>query len=165
LLTLGTPNVGYPYSSIDDAARCPVLIQQMASDYRARQSDNVVVESSYLYNLNTQWGSTSFVGRANQWLAVAGTCCTVAVRYPGGPGCQDNTRNDGVVCEQSAAFRLNVAGNQATQTWSDPNHQYSHTGGFLSFTVLESGAGAQPLYNPIASGELVTMIRSFINGL
>jgi pimeloyl-ACP methyl ester carboxylesterase len=165
LITLGTPNVGYPYSSIDNTTRCPVLVQQMASDYRARQSDNIVVESDYLYSLNNQWGSTSFVGQANHWLAVAGTCCTDTTRYPGGPGCQDNTRNDGVVCEASAAFRLNLSGNLPTSRWSDPNHQYSHTGGFLSWFVLDNGNGAQPLYNPIASGELMSTLRSFFNGM
>ena len=34
LVTLGTPNLGYPYSYEDDTARCPVLGRQMFGDFR-----------------------------------------------------------------------------------------------------------------------------------
>src|SRR5437588_221209 len=45
LVTLGTPNVGYPYEAIDDLPMCKTLAREMASDWRSQQSTNLVVES------------------------------------------------------------------------------------------------------------------------
>ena len=167
LITLGTPNVGYPYIDADNLAACPNLIQQMRSDYRERQSENLVVESQYLFDLNNRWGSSSFPGQPGLWLAASGTSCNDPTRLPAsGPGCPDsNPRSDGVVCEQSSSFRLNVQGHLPTSLFADPDHLYSHTGGFWSFTALCSGSGFQPLFNPIASGTLVRAIKELINGL
>jgi triacylglycerol esterase/lipase EstA (alpha/beta hydrolase family) len=168
LITLGTPNVGYPYSPIiDDAFRCPTLIQQMASDYRSRQSDNLVVESQYLYALNNAWGSTSFSGQPRSWLAAAGTFCTDTTRtLDWSQGCSDsNPASDGVVCDQSARFLLNVLGNKPTTTWADAN--YAHTESGTSWAVLCGNWGGRyhTLFNPPASGSLVRAIKEIINGL
>ena len=167
LITLGTPNVGYPYSSIDDNARCSTLIQQMSSNFRSRQGDNLVMESRYLYDLNSSRGSTSFLGQPRSWLAAAGTFCTDATRtLDRDQGCPDsNTASDGVVCDQSARFRLNVSGNKPTSTWSDSN--YAHTDNGASWTVLCGNWDGRyhTLFNPPASGALVKAIKEMINGL
>jgi hypothetical protein len=168
LITLGTPNVGYPYDPIDDSQKCSSLVQQMSSDFRTHQADNTVDLSSYLYGLDVSWGASSFPGLPRTWMTAAGRCCTAATRtFTGGRGngCPDyNVDNDGVVCEQSAAFRLNV-GNIPTVRWLDSGRSYSHTGGFSSWFVLDSGSGTQPLFNPLGTGDLIRAIRTLINGL
>ncbi|MEM2126207.1 MAG: pre-peptidase C-terminal domain-containing protein, partial [Candidatus Methanosuratincola sp.] len=167
LITLGTPNVGYPYIPIDELAACGSYLRQMASDYRERQSERIVVVSEYLYDLITRWGSSEFLGRPGVWLTAAGTSCDDPTRYPGfGPGCPDhNPRSDGVVCEQSASFRVRVQRNTPTDQFTDPDHAYSHSGSLGSWLVLCSGSGYIPLDNPIASGSLVRKIKEVINNL
>jgi hypothetical protein len=58
LLTLGTPNLGYPYGSLDSSfigswisGTCPILAQQMYSDFRSQQSSHSVFLSPYLSGL------------------------------------------------------------------------------------------------------------------
>lgn len=170
LITLGSPLVGYPYCEIDKVAKCPVLIQQMASQYRIHSDENLVVMSPYLRDLNTRWDQP-FQGRPGQWLAAAGSACSGgrrscewnAVDDSVNQGCLDNnSTNDGVVCSQSALYRLN-ASKVPSVRWSDDN--YSHTGSRSSWFVLCGGGGRQPLFNPPANGTLVRAIRELINGL
>ncbi len=166
LVTLGTPNVGYPYSWIDELAKCPALLQQMNSDFRSRQSEHLVLQSGYLYDLNNNWGNTSFIGQPRAWLAAAGTFCKDATRdLDPAQGCPDHSpASDGVVCDQSARFRLNVPGNKPTKDWQDSN--YAHTESGSSWLVLCGNWAARhhTLFNPPASGSLVRALREVIHG-
>lgn len=169
LITLGTPNVGYPYCDLDERARCPVLAQQMASQYRVRQDENIVIVSNYLQGMIEDWEET-FLGRPGQWLAAAGTSCSddrfcewAAVDRSVDQGCQDNDpTSDGVVCSRSALYLLNRT-RLPSSRWSDAN--YSHTDNNLSWLVMCGGGGLHPLFNPPANGTLVRRIRDLINDL
>jgi hypothetical protein len=169
LITLGTPNVGYPYCEIDENSRCPVLTRQMASQYRVRQDDNIVIVSNYLQSMIEDWEDT-FQGRPDQWLAAAGTSCSDdrfcewnAVDDSVDQGCQDNNpTSDGVVCSQSALYLLNRT-RVPSSRWSDAN--YSHTDNNASWLVMCGGGGLHPLFNPPANGTLVRRIRDLINDL
>jgi hypothetical protein len=168
LITLGTPNVGYPYCEIDNNIRCDSLIQQMASHYRLRQDENTVILSDYLYDLAVDWGSSSFLGAPRQWLAVAGTSCQDAVRFcewnalddSVNQGCPDDSpASDSVVCQQSALFRLEGLGNKPVE-WSNAN--YRHSSGTLGISVLCSPRGIDLFAPPLAS-DLFKTIRQTIN--
>lgn len=183
LITLGTPNVGYPFvEGLDDSATanslgitlCPALGQEMYSDWRALQSQNLVLESPYLNDLNSRWGTVS-LSQPFSWLAAAGTFCTNPLRSSLNPvGCSDNDPNsDGVVCEQSARVSLALPKNLPTTGWS--SNLYAHTSSLLG-TRYVSGPTLLcttdsllfdyiPLYDPPASSALVTAIRSLVNGL
>ena len=111
LLTLGTPNLGYPYGSLDalgvlgGAALgfevCPALMQQMASDFRAQQASRTVVLSPYLSTLVNQWNGISFSASVGSWLAISGGYCKNPIRtgdLTDSVGCPDyNPTSDGVV--------------------------------------------------------------------
>lgn len=136
LITLGTPNVGYPFCEVDENAFCDTLVQQMASHFRLRQDRNEVVLSEYLYDLATRWGNSSFLGQPRYWLAASGTFCTDARRFcewnaldrSVNNGCPDNNlRSDGVVCQQSAGFHINVD-NTPTSRWADANYAHTQVG-------------------------------------
>ncbi len=162
LLTLGTPNAGYPYNPVDDIAACSTLLQQMAGDFR--QSSTSVTMSEYLFNLTTRWGSSSFPGKPRVWFAASGTSCSVAERLIGKAGCPDsNPKSDGVVCDQSARFIIN-AGNRPTLDL--PYDNYAHSDNRLSFIVLCAPASnTHLLWNPPADGALVSKMKEVINGL
>lgn len=169
LITLGTPNVGYPYCEIDENSRCPVLARQMASQYRVRQDDNIVIVSTFLQNMVEDWDET-FQGRPGQWLAAAGTSCTDdrfcewnAIDRSVDQGCRDDSStSDGVVCSQSALYQITPS-RLPSSRWSDAN--YSHTDNNASWLVMCGGGGLHPLFNPPANGTLVRTIRDLINDL
>jgi pimeloyl-ACP methyl ester carboxylesterase len=174
LVTLGTPNAGYPYfGGLDDQYACPTLLQQMGSNFR--QPSNTVGMSEYLFRLNTMWGSSSFPGRPQVWLAAAGTFCSDAERIPpgSGTGCSDaEPRNDGVVCSQSALLRINV-GNRPTEAWISNSYAHGDKWWFPSsiginkslFSLCLLGGNTHSLSNPPAGGDLVKKIKEVINGL
>lgn len=136
LVTLGTPNLGYPYEPIDDSKSCPVLDLEMQGNYRDPRG---FVWSTYLSALNEKWISGPLPTGSLPWLAIAGTACANPLRWTGGildqkpdpnTGCRNaNANNDNVVCEDSAFFDLSSIGlkgqNQPTQLLYDP--AYSHT--------------------------------------
>jgi uncharacterized protein (TIGR03437 family) len=183
LVTLGTPNVGYPFvADLDDkVARavlvplCPILGTEMWSDYRTKQAQNVVLESSYLLGLNQRWGATSISGGLPAWLAASGTFCKDPTRSIFNPvGCTDNSpSSDGVVCDQSARFLLSVPANTPTSTWR--SDFYAHTSSLFGTryvsgpTLLCSTQSLFtdyfPLYDPPASSSLIAAIRSLLNGI
>ncbi len=169
LITLGTPNAGYPYDPIDTSQKCGTLVQQMSSDFIAHENDTRgVIVSSYLNSLIVPWGFTSFLGMPRIWLAAAGRCCDSARRtgtFGTGNGCPTyNIFNDGVVCEQSASYYLS-GGNLPSLRWRDPGRDYSHTGDLWTWTVLGAKAFTIALSNPTGNGLLVQEIRTLINGL
>jgi uncharacterized protein (TIGR03437 family) len=135
LVTLGTPNLGYPYGSLDSSpigslisGTCPILAQQMYSDFRSQQSSKGVVLSTYLSGLASVWNGVSSSTYSGYWLAISGGYCKQPIRtgdLTASLGCPDyNVVSDGVVCDQSA--RYNVTGtNTPSQAWyGDP---YAHT--------------------------------------
>src|ERR1035441_7356767 len=182
LVTLGTPNVGYPYvAGLDDflaraggVTLCPNLGAEMWSDYRTQQAQNVVIESSYLLGLNQRWGATSISGGLQAWLAASGTFCKDPARSVLNPvGCPNNSpSSDGVVCDQSARFLLNVPANIPTRTQS--SDFYAHTSSLgtryvngltLLCTTQSQSPIYIPLYDPPASSTLIATIRSLLNGI
>jgi pimeloyl-ACP methyl ester carboxylesterase len=110
LITLGTPNLGYPFARIDLEHRCRSLLMSMASFYYQREADSEAnhlayqspAMSPYLAWLNYGWAHASFRSRPKRWLAIAGAYCSSPTRVLGENGCKDNDRSDGVVCRSSA---------------------------------------------------------------
>lgn len=177
LVTLGTPNLGYPYSSgLDWFAVCDPIAQQMKGDFRA--VPNTVILSTYLLGLHQSWAGKGFPGVASTWLAAAGRSCPDPVRSLSTPsGCSDaQPHNDRVVCSQSATYAVNTpSGTAPTSIWTDPERRYVHTQAD-SYSILwgystnlfcdrESSHLDLPLHTPPAGGLLVTRIAEVLNAL
>lgn len=171
LVTLGSPNVGYPYCPEDETTRCGVLVRDMASQLRL-PGHGRILQSPYLEDLNRRWASRSFPGRPGIWLAAAGTSCSAErsckweeddAEVQGCPTSgTDANRSDGEVCAWSALFRLQTS-NAPNRLWTDPN--YAQTG-IPNGPALCDGAGvANTLANPPAEGTLVREIRELLNRL
>jgi uncharacterized protein (TIGR03437 family) len=173
LVTLGTPNIGYPHLDIDDALICPALGNQMASDFRSQQANNMVVESSYLLSLNNAWRASSFTAGPIQWLAVSGTFCHDPLRSfdaLGNAGCPDsNPDNDGVVCDQSARFRL-AGKNLPTSTLaaSDFAHTKDQLASLIGGSLFQNCNWTTPgtpyaLFEPPQNSDVLNAVVAFIN--
>jgi uncharacterized protein (TIGR03437 family) len=175
LITLGTPNLGYPYTFVDTALFCTPLVQEMNGNWRSEQSTNTVVLSSYLLSLTNQWPSISYPSSAGLWLAASGRSCSNAVRtVDPTTGCRDkNPYSDGVVCDDSATYSVSTpTGTGPNQYWQDPGQIYVHSntawGVGTSFVLCgNSGNPAvnPPLSNPPSFGPLFAAIKGLINGL
>src|SRR3989442_5961723 len=128
LVTIATPHGGYPYTFIDTAVGCDRVIQEMDGNWRSRQSENIVVLSNYLLDLNARWGNNSCVGQPQRWLAVFGTSCDNPVRTINATtGCPDwGVFSDGVVCDASARLLINYPRNKPTDSWF--GQSYFHGG-------------------------------------
>lgn len=176
LVTLGTPNVGYPYvAGLDDLLVCKSLAEQMWSDYRTQQDANLVYVSPFLGKLNGPWTTSSGSSQPLPWLAAAGTFCKDPTRSFLNPvGCPDRfPSSDGVVCQLSATAGYNYGSDRPSQVWS--NDYYAHYASMLGRrnvngpTILCSTISALfdyfPLSDPPASGSLVQSIRGFLNAL
>jgi pimeloyl-ACP methyl ester carboxylesterase len=190
LITLGTPNLGYPYDPADAVKVCNNLAGQMYGDFRNDASvapalpavagaatdftdhnGSTVSLSGYLYNLNTAWISGGFLG-PDVWFAVAGGYANSPIRsLPiDGEGCPDrNVYSDTVVCADSAAPALGL-GPGLPSPWFGP--LYTHTGGLVEelsdLLILGSALdvhGSYPLFNPPKQGDLIAEIRNLINRL
>lgn len=125
LITLGTPNFGYPWSANDandvfPIGTCPVLVSEMASFYRLLNVtwESLPTQSPYLFQLNGKWAYTNFPHRPKAWLAVAGTFCSRTSRLLDGTTsdvCLPGDSSDGVVCASSATAQfLREAGRDRT---------------------------------------------------
>jgi pimeloyl-ACP methyl ester carboxylesterase len=175
LITLGTPNLGYPYTSADILAFCTPLVQEMNGNWRSQQSTSTVVVSPYLLSLTNQWPSTSYPGSTATWLAASGRSCSNAVRaIDPTTGCRDkNPYSDGVVCDDSATYFVSTpTGTAPNQYWQDPGQIYVHSNygwGIGTSFVLCGNSGNPalnpPLSNPPSFGPLFAAIKGLINGL
>jgi len=183
LITLGTPNLGYPYIPIDDVKQCYNLEGEMFGDFRNSASSspvlpniasppadftdsagNTVSLSRYLNSLNNAWKYADPKILPRDWLAASGEFCPNDTRVLAIPsrGCTDYTQGDGVVCDQSARILLNLT-NPPTRRWADPLGQYAHTTG-LGLFCDNSDSVYYPLYSPPREGDLVRAVRETISG-
>jgi uncharacterized protein (TIGR03437 family) len=175
LITLGTPNLGYPYTSADTLVFCTPLVQEMNGNWRSQQSTNTVVLSTYLLSLTNQWPSTSYPGSGGAWLAASGRSCSNPIRtLDTTTGCRDkNPYSDGVVCDDSATYSVSTpSGTAPTLYWQDPGQIYVHSNygwGIGTSFVLCGNSGNPalnpPLSNPPSFGPLFAAIKGLINGL
>lgn len=173
LITLGTPNLGYPYTLVDTALFCTPVLKELDGNWRSQQSTNSVVLSPYLLSLTNQWSSASYPGSGGLWLAASGRSCSNPIRTINSTtGCRDRSPfSDGVVCEDSAAYSVNTAsGTAPNRYWQDPSQIYVHSNnGFGSSLILCSNSGNPtlnpPLSNPPSFGPLFTTMKGLINGL
>jgi pimeloyl-ACP methyl ester carboxylesterase len=167
LITLGTPNGGFPYCDrLDPLFRCPSLELDMASQLRLSPP----IFSSALFSLYTGWNDpASLAGQPGYWLAAAGTFCNEALRSPACDwndvndslpnGCPaDSPANDGVVCSYSALYYFG-ANHLPSERWSNSN--YVHT----SISLFDcSASGVIYLYDPPPTSTLfIRMVEVMSN--
>jgi pimeloyl-ACP methyl ester carboxylesterase len=147
LVTLGTPNWGYPLIPTDIGEMCPSLTMQMQGVvYSSGPSAAPTGPSSYLKGLNQSWTAASYGGF---WLAASGRMCSNNERDFPGPHimyskCLEPNgvfANDGVVCADSAEYNWQSGLPGApTLVSPDPSHNYSHTDAALGLgTALIMG--------------------------
>jgi virginiamycin B lyase len=191
LVTLGTPNLGYPFTKIDNNFQCGTLNEEMAGDLRApfskkkksatyrqffpedfsdQDGNTIAALSTYLWNLNSNWSNAEFLPSA--WLAVAGGICDQPVRTVPltALGCtNENPLSDGVGCAQSALYSTAVLG----QSLPDgPNRsivepKYAHVGGRL-FLFCQAYLKKKPflsLANPPTNGDVIAEIKAVLDNL
>jgi hypothetical protein len=155
LITLGTPNLGYPWDPLDDYVTCPLLNHDMAGGWAPLAIGGPIElptlnSGTFFDQLRQSWGGTS----VPYWLAAAGTTYTSSIRlftltstpgpYSNGPGgCISPSTtffmlgpaySDGVVCRDSALYQEPPGFSGwatppfPTQTpYQDPTHHYVHT--------------------------------------
>ena len=178
LITLGTPNLGYPYASgLDWLAACDPIAAQMKGDFR--EVPNTVTLSPYLFGLHQTWAGRGFPGNSATWLAAAGQSCSESTRSSSTPsGCPDALPfNDRVVCSQSATYHVTTpSGTAPSSTWTDPERRYVHTGAAEWYPVIGYATNLfcdfdknltldLPLHSPPLGGLLLTRIAEVLNAL
>lgn len=167
LVTIGTPNLGYPYWSTDSLWFCSALVASMDGDWRSKP-DSIQL-SPYLFSLTNQWASKGFPGGSGEkWLAASGRAYSDPKR--GTTGCRDqNPYSDGVVCDDSASYIVNTPSTaQPTDRWRDPVRVYIHSDS--DFTKYILGDGSDPrqylkLWDPPPNGTLFYQLITLLNGL
>jgi hypothetical protein len=175
LITLGTPNLGYPYApGVDDLVFCSQLEQDMSGGWIVVQDAEFL--STYLSGLTNAWPFLNGgLGPNSYWMAAAGEYCANAYRNvpPSGIGCRASSpRSDCVVCKDSALY----ASSQASAPlpiipWTDLSHIYVHTdalNGWGTLGIFGTTSGnpsiTPQLFNPPFSGSLFLQIKAIING-
>lgn len=174
LITLGTPNVGYPYTFVDRSYLCTPIVQQMDGNWRSQQGQNSVVTSVYLSTLNNQWATISYPGFDGVWYAASGRSCRNPYRtVDPTTGCRDsNVYSDGVVCNDSATYSISApATSKPSRYYQDSSQMYVHSSGGLggvgSALILCGNLGGPnnpPLSDP-PPGPLLSEIMGVINAL
>jgi uncharacterized protein (TIGR03437 family) len=166
LVTIGTPNLGYPYLATDSLLFCSALVSAMDGNWRSQP--NTVVLSPYLLSLVNQWASKGFPGGGGTWLAAVGRAYSDPRRL--GTGCRDvNPFSDGVVCDDSAQYNVNTpSGTQPSDRWQDPDRTYVHS--HNPFTRLILADSSDPtrflkLWDPPPNGSLFNKLVTLLNGL
>jgi pimeloyl-ACP methyl ester carboxylesterase len=181
VITLGTPNLGYPYSSLDHlvAGACSQLLLDMSGSWEEGASNWFELSSPYLNNLAQQWASNNYTG---YWMAAAGEQCSNTPRNvsaPGEPpvGCMpESVTSDGVVCRDSALYGIESVGvvDNLGPTpyvpWYDTAHIYVHTdnwAGWGTAAILCGNSGNPsvnpPLFNPPPTDTLFPQIQAAIS--
>ena len=167
LVTIGTPNLGYPYLPTDSLVFCSAIVSAMDGNWRSQPGS--IALSSYLLSLTNQWSAFGFPGSARTWLAASGRACSTPTRL--GTGCRDqNPYSDGVVCQDSAAYSVTTsAGTQPNYSWADPTGVYVHSFSFATGLILcptTDRTRYLPLYDPPATpGGLFTYLTAVLNGM
>jgi uncharacterized protein (TIGR03437 family) len=165
LVTIGTPNLGYPYLATDSLVFCSAIVSAMDGNWR-KQPGSVVL-SNYLISLTNQWSAYGFPGSGRTWLAASGRACNIPTRLS--TGCRDQTYSDGVVCQDSAAYNVSTpAGTQPNYSWADPNGVYVHSfSGFTSLILCNTSDQTKylPLYDPPPTGGLFVYLTAVLNGM
>lgn len=171
LITMGSPVLGYPYSTFDRLYYCGGLVQDIDGNWRSQQASNTVVLSQYLSALRTKWAAGNFPGFGGVWLAASGRSCSNATRLiNSSTGCRDrNPFSDGIVCDDSAAY-FGQSANKPTTLWQDPGQVYVHSnstiGSIGSSLILCGNNGQNPsLSNPLLTGPLFDVIKRTLTGL
>jgi hypothetical protein len=175
LITLGTPNLGYPSSTLDQFIMCKQLLLDMSGSWSYTIPNWYQVSSQYLDNLRNQWVNASYGG---YWMAAAGEQCSTTPRNARAPGeglvgCRSSDpRSDGVVCRASALYGAGEAGQilnsgpMPNVPWYDTDHIYVHTNTWGTQGILcgNSGDPSQnpPMFNP-GEGTLLQQIKAVIN--
>jgi pimeloyl-ACP methyl ester carboxylesterase len=181
LITLGTPNLGYPYASqLDYLAACDPIAAQMKGDFR--EVPNTVTLSPYLFGLHQTWAGRGFPGISSTWLAAAGQSCAENSRSSSPlstpSGCSDTLPfNDRVVCSQSATYGVQTpVGTSPSTVWTDPERRYVHTEAdhykiFIGYATNlfcdfdKNPILDFPLHSPPPGGLLATRIVEVLNAL
>lgn len=180
LITLGTPNLGYPYSSLDPhlSSACSQILLDMSGSFDG--NTNGWGSSPYLDNLRHQWVSASYSG---YWMAAAGEQCPNQFRNAHAPGedpvgCPSwSVTSDGVVCRDSALYGFGSYGfgvlnpaPKADVPWSDIEYRYVHTNSFAGWGTagILCGNTGDPtvnpqLFDPPPSRTLFPQIQAVIN--
>ncbi|HLI86673.1 MAG TPA: putative Ig domain-containing protein [Bryobacteraceae bacterium] len=182
VITLGTPNLGYPYSSIDysGTSACNQILDDMAGSWLLQTNGTTAeLTSPYLSNLQQQWISASYPG---YWMAAAGQQCSNQTRNlpPGSMvGCPSgNVTSDGVVCRDSALYGASTLGGYPgfnggpgpSVPWTDSTNIYVHTTTWAGWGTAGVLCGNDPsidipLYAPasLPTGTLLPQIVAWIN--
>ena len=167
LVTIGTPNLGYPYLATDSIVFCSAIVSAMEGNWRSQPGS--VVLSNYLISVTNQWSAFGFPGSGRTWLAASGRACNIPTRL--GTGCRDqNPYSDGVVCQDSAAYSVSTsAGTQPNYSWADPNGVYVHSFSFATGLILcptTDRTRYMPLYDPPPTpGGLFSTLTAVLNGM
>jgi hypothetical protein len=166
LVTIGTPNLGYPYLPTDSLFFCSSLVSAMEGNWRSHP--NSVALSPYLVALTNQWATKGFPGSGGTWLAASGRAYSDPRRA--GTGCQDQSPfSDGVVCADSAEYNVNTpVGSQPNDKWQDPERTYVHShSSFTSYILADDKDPTRflKLWDPPIYGSLFSKLTTVLNGL
>ena len=174
LITLGTPNWGYPFLNADTNFYCPQIVTDMAGSWNPDAGPKQ--PSSFLSDLSRNWSSSSYSG---YWLAAAGTYCQDPYRnfnLSGQPtGCPKDSlhsSSDGVVCTDSALYSAYsplvtpfTSSQRPSIQWSDSTYVHTRTyaGWGSEFIFCKVPSTAPELFNPPPLGSLHNQIVQVIN--
>jgi len=180
LVTLGTPNLGYPFVSGLDDALYPFINPSQATDMSGDFRAAPLALSPFLSSMRANWEAfyTNTTAASIPWLAASGKSCNNPLRMVPNPdlsitrinrGCRDaNPYSDGVVCDDSAGWA--VPQGQPTSRWADPTNKFQHTSSsFGGLGVLCAGRAdinqTPVLFDPPVGTDLFDQIVLFIGSL
>jgi pimeloyl-ACP methyl ester carboxylesterase len=185
LITLGTPNWGYPWLPQDvglvypntPPVFCPQLLYDMAGSWNP-DNNSRNQPSVFLSSLTNAWNSSSYGG---YWLAAAGTYCqkspyrrlNLTDQSTGCPKTNPlswDSYSDGVVCADSAqysGFIPLVAPFSGSPSLTWPDSGYVHTtngwGWGTAFVFCKVPSNGKQLFSPPLGDPLYSQIVQVIN--
>ena len=158
LITLGTPNLGFPYSPLDALAICSSLGAEMKGDFRANSGQGSI--SSFLGTLSSTWAASSPALARGQWLAISGTSCKNPISFTLSGGCPDsNVYSDGVVCDVSARLLFQYKNRPSDDLFSPNFFHYDGKSGLF----CSNPNGVPALYNASGYSDVGQKLVTFIN--